>query len=137
MEKYVFARLLQNPAVADALEVRQDIISIKAAQGVDFARLQRDVRKIEDAIEIANRLALSDGHEGSKAHEKLQSFLTEANLQLHTATKICAESKEAFAELCVYFGEDAKSTPQYLFSILDDFLKRVGLAIEKQRRMKK
>lgn len=113
--------------------MRQDIVSIKAAQGVDFARLQRDVRKIEEGIEIANRLIPGTDQAGGKANEKLQTFLQEASFKLEAATKKNVEAKEAFHQLCLYFGEDTKSTPRYLFGILDDFLQRIAAETQKRK----
>ena len=132
LENYVFTRLLQNPAVADALEVHQDISSITKAQAVDFPSLSREIQKISDGIQMASFLKAEETNE--KTLTKLDAYLREARLQLNATQLLFAESQKAFFELCIFFGEDTKSTPASIFGTLQALMAKITAAKEGVRK---
>ncbi len=128
MEQYVISKLVvHNP---EALEVLTDMPSIEEGRCVAFARLNADLKKLEEGNELMRSILSSPPEEGPAALRNIASHLGNTQKLCDRASKDLAEAQKEYKDLCIYFGEETLSTmdPEALFGQITSFARAVQAA---------
>lgn len=130
LDQYVVTALFAN--VPEALSLRADMPSIDEARNVVFTRLNSDLHKMEEGLELMRKLL--DDEENAEAKDRISNYLAELSKYCSKSKEKLDEALQDFRELCVFFGEDPNtSQPEVIFGSLSTFIRAVEAAETKER----
>lgn len=127
-EQYVVGKLLVH--CPEVLDVADDMPGVEAARAVMFARLNSDLRKLEEGNEVMRSILKSKPEENVASSTNISNALETSEKLYSRALKVLKEAQNDYKELCEYFGEQELATmdPEALFGQVMLFVRAVQAA---------